>query len=68
MNTDKFKVTRLNHGSGGIYEILGDSKELVDQKAKELKEGIDYYRSPVITPARRVDTGWLAEVKYYGLD
>lgn len=63
------KKIRKNLGTGGTYLISGQKQEEVARIAKETKESIDHYRSPLIYgPYKNSQGEWVAEVKYYGLD
>lgn len=63
------KTTRYNRGTGGTYLIAGFDTVEVLKKAKEIKESIDSYQSPMIHGPYKNNQGeWVAEVTYYGLD
>jgi|688.fasta_scaffold538067_2 hypothetical protein len=63
------KKIRKNLGTGGTYLISGQKQEEVMRIAKETKDSIDYYCSPMIYGPNKNSQGeWVAEVRYYGLD
>jgi hypothetical protein len=62
------KVDRLNRGTGGVYLISGINHDEVRAKAKEIKEGLDFMRSPYISERMQNTGELLCEVTYYGLD
>lgn len=66
---DEIKTTRHNRGSGGVHLIAGFDIEKVLLKAKEIKDSIDPYQSPMIHGPNKNSQGeWVCEVTYYGLD
>lgn len=63
------KTKRLNRGTGGVYLISGFDKDEVLRIAKETKDSLDRYSSPMIYGPNKNSQGeWVAEVQYYGLD
>lgn len=63
------KTTRYNRGTGGVYLIAGFDVAEVLKKAKEIKDSLDSYSSPMISGPNKNSQGeWVAEVRYYGLD
>jgi len=50
-------------------KVFGETKEEVQQKAKEEIARMDYMRSPTLESVYPVvGGGWVATIKYYGLD
>lgn len=63
------KTKRLNRGTGGVYLISGFDVAEVLKKAKEIKDSLDSYSSPMVYGPNKNSQGeWVAEVRYYGLD
>jgi hypothetical protein len=62
------KVDRLNRGTGGVYLISGINHDEVRAKAKEIKDDLDFMRSPYISERVQNTGELLCEVTYYGLD
>ncbi len=62
------KVDRLNRGTGGVYLISGINHDEVRAKAKEIKDDLDFMRSPFISERVQNTGELLCEVTYYGLD
>ena len=60
--------THKYRGTGGVYTITGNNHEEVREKAREIKEGIDYMQSPSMTERVQSTGGLLIEITYYGLD
>jgi hypothetical protein len=52
------------------YEkVLGETKEEAETKAREEIARMDYMRSPTLESVQpAIGGGWVATIKYYGLD
>lgn len=52
------------------YEkVLGETREEAEAKAKEEIARMDYMRSPTLESVQpAIGGGWVAIIKYYGLD
>lgn len=52
------------------YEkVLGETREEAEQKARQEIARMDYMRSPRLESVQpAVGGGWVATIKYYGLD
>jgi hypothetical protein len=61
-------VNEVARGSGGVYLISGTNHDEVRSKAQEIRQGIDFMRSPMISESIKNTGELLCEVKYYGLD
>lgn len=57
-----------NRGSGGVYLVSGTDFDAVRAKAKQIKDDIDYMRSPSMIESVQNTGELLIEIKYYGLD
>lgn len=57
-----------NQGSGGVYYVTGSNHEEVREKAHELKNEIDFMRSPYMVERIEPNGDLYVEIKYYGLD
>lgn len=57
-----------HRGTGGVYLISGINHAEVREKAKEIKDTIDYMQSPNTTERVQNTGELLIEITYYGLD
>lgn len=60
--------THRNQGSGGVYLVSGTDFVKVRERANQIREDIDFMRSPYMTETVQATGELLVEIKYYGLD
>jgi ABC-type dipeptide/oligopeptide/nickel transport system ATPase component len=65
-------IPQLIIGADGMSEMVllhGNTEQEAKEKAEELIKTIDIYRQPsIVSVYPHISGGWIASVKYYGLD